>query len=233
MTDATEQTPKPWDPLVRLTHWGIALAILLNGLVTEEGSHWHIWVGTAAAVLLGMRLLWGLFGPAPARFSAFPPSPSRAIAHVGDIVAGRHTPHKSHNPLGALMAYALWATLATVVATGLAMTGLPGTSPPATAETARLAEPRPEADNGPETREDAGHEDEDDEADERTEFRGGGEAASNGEGGGEGEEWLEEVHEVAANLLFLLAALHIAGVAFETRRSGRQVLQRMTAGRDG
>lgn len=222
MNDGTDRQVKSWDPLVKLTHWGIALAILVNGLVTEEGSDWHIWVGTAAAALLAMRLLWGLIGPAEARFSAFPPSPSKAIAHVGDIVAGRHTPHRSHNPLGALMAYALWATLAVVVGTGLAMTGLPGTGPAASAAAPALAEAAPNAEYG--------EDDEDDEDDEGEEA--GGAAMASGEGG-EGEEWLEEVHEVAANLLFLLAALHVAGVVFETRRSGRQVLQRMTAGRDG
>jgi cytochrome b len=217
MNDDTDRHAKSWDPLVKLTHWGIALAILVNGVVTEEGSDWHIWVGTAAAALLAMRLLWGLIGPAGARFSAFPPSPSKAIAHVGDIAAGRHTPHRSHNPLGALMAYALWATLAVVVGTGLAMTGLPGTGPAASTAAPALAEAAPNAEYG---------EEDEDEGDEAEGNRASGE-------GGEGDEWLEEVHEVAANLLFLLAALHVAGVVFETRRSGRQVLQRMTAGRDG
>ncbi len=51
------------------------------------------------------------------------------------------------------------------------------------------------------------------------------------EGEGEGEEREEgplvEVHEVAANLLYLLILLHIAGVVFETRRSGRQVVLAM------
>jgi cytochrome b len=38
---------------------------------------------------------------------------------------------------------------------------------------------------------------------------------------------MEEVHEVAVNLLYALILLHIAGVAFETRRSGRQILLAM------
>ncbi|MDZ4277165.1 MAG: hypothetical protein U0995_14065 [Erythrobacter sp.] len=35
------------------------------------------------------------------------------------------------------------------------------------------------------------------------------------------------MHETAANLLYLLILLHLAGVLFETRRSGRQVLVAM------
>lgn len=38
---------KTWDPLVRLTHWGIAAAVLLNGLVVEDGSLVHVWLGYA------------------------------------------------------------------------------------------------------------------------------------------------------------------------------------------
>ena len=105
-------TRRCWDPLVRVTHWGVAAAVVANGLITEGGSLVHVWIGLAVAALLALRLIWGLVGPAEARFSAFPPSPRRAIAHVRDILAGRHVVHRSHNPLGALMVYALWATLA-------------------------------------------------------------------------------------------------------------------------
>jgi len=36
MNTQNEKTDGPnWDPIVRVTHWGIALAILLNGLITE------------------------------------------------------------------------------------------------------------------------------------------------------------------------------------------------------
>ena len=52
-----------------------------------------------------------------------------------------------------------------------------------------------------------------------------------GEGEGEGDEVIGEIHEVAANLLFILAGLHLLGVAFETRRSGRGILTAMLPGR--
>lgn len=232
---------RAWDPLVRLTHWGIVLAVLLNALVTEEGDVWHVWVGTAMAALLVLRLIWGLVGPAEARFSAFPPSPARAIAHVRDILAGRHARHASHNGLGALMAYAIWATLAVIAASGLAMSGFP---PAAKAEreavqaTAFLALEAP-------ARASAGEAHEEDEAHERAEAgtraAPGGKVEAEGEGEGEGgermggeggEDALEEIHEGAVNFLYLLIALHLAGVAFETVRSGPAVLRRM-AGRSG
>jgi cytochrome b len=199
-----------WDPLVRVTHWGVAGAIVANGLITREGSDWHVWVGYAAAALLGLRLLWGVLGPAEARFSAFPPSPARAVAHVRDLVAGRRTEHRSHNPLGALMVYALWETLGLVAATGIAMAGPPqlGARPATDAAAPLMSIKAIETD-----------------AEDDDEAEGDGAGESGGEGG---DEVLEEIHEAAANLLFVLAGLHVAGVAFETRRSGGQVLRAMS-----
>ncbi|MDD3799883.1 MAG: cytochrome b/b6 domain-containing protein, partial [Novosphingobium sp.] len=185
-----------------LTHWGIVIAVILNALVTGEGSGWHIWVGYGLAALLGLRLLWGVAGPREARFSAFPPSPFRAIRHMREIGRGEVTHHKSHNPLGALMVYAIWACLVAIIASGIAMAGPPPSDPSA---------PRHEE----EARTIGYAEAEDDEAEERK------------EAGGEGEEAMEEIHEVAVNLLYILIALHLMGVVFETRRSGRQIVTAM------
>ena len=51
-----------------------------------------------------------------------------------------------------------------------------------------------------------------------------------GEGGEHEEGPLVEIHEVAANLLYVLILLHLAGVVFETRRSGRQIVVAMLPG---
>jgi cytochrome b len=161
-----------WDPLVRLSHWTIALAVILNGLVLDDESAAHVWLGYAAGGVLALRLLWGVIGTAPARFSAFPPDPAAALAHARDVLAGRARPHLSHNPVGALMVYALWACLAVTVVSGVMM------------ESAAFWD----------------------------------------------SEIVEEVHEVAANGLLLLAALHVAGVALETRLSGVDLARAMIDG---
>jgi cytochrome b len=196
MTATTTPARRRWDPIVRITHWSIALAVLANALVTEEGSGPHIWVGYGLAAILGLRLLWGLVGPAEARFAAFWPSPRKALAHLRDIRAGTVTPHTSHNPLGALMVYAIWGCLLTIIATGITMAG-----PPPWDGAEREEEHRSIAVSG-ESHDEEGEE--------------------------EGEEGLlGEIHETAANLLYLLILLHLAGVIFETRRSGKQVLVAM------
>jgi cytochrome b len=111
-----------WDPLVRLIHWSLALCILLNGTVIEDESTAHELIGYAALGLVAVRLVWALIGPKHARLSAFPPSPARAIAHVRDLLKGSKTIHLSHNPLGALMVYNIWASVILIGITGYMMT---------------------------------------------------------------------------------------------------------------
>ena len=207
--------PRRWDPVVKLTHWTIVGAVLANGLITEEGSGAHVWVGYALAATLALRLLWGVIGPPEARFSAFPPSPGRALDHIREIAEGRRSEHASHNPLGALMVYAIWSTLAAIVVTGVLMVAAPDKPRAAT-------DARPGAaathDREPPEREATGEREETGERDEAGEGR-------------EEEGSLAEVHEAAVNLLYVLIVLHIAGVVFETRRSGRRIVLAMLPGR--
>lgn len=193
--------PSLWDPVVRLTHWGIALSVLANALLNRGGSVTHVTLGWLVLALLVLRLVWGLVGPHEARFSAFPPNPAAALAHLRQLVSGRVRDYPSHNPAGALMAYAFWATLAVVTATGLVMTG--GATPMQVAnDKAAVAS----GDWSALIREEG----EDDES-------GLSEAA-------------EEVHEVAANLLLILAALHLAGVFVESRAMRRNLVAPMLLG---
>lgn len=110
-----------WDPLVRLTHWSLMVAVLLNGFVTDPEKELHEYVGYAALALLALRLVWGLVGPHHARFSAFPPNPLAALRHLRHSVSRSTIVHLSHNPLGALMVYNIWATVFLLCGTGIMM----------------------------------------------------------------------------------------------------------------
>ncbi|WP_170439012.1 cytochrome b/b6 domain-containing protein [Ruegeria arenilitoris] len=115
------RTIRVWDPLVRLIHWSVVLGILLNAAVTDPEGQLHEYVGYAVLGLVLLRLAWGVLGPAPARFSAFPFSPNAAVRHVRDTVRGDRSVHLSHNPLGALMVYNIWMTVGVICATGIMM----------------------------------------------------------------------------------------------------------------
>ena len=191
--EPTSASGPVWDPIVRITHWGVAAAVVVNGLIDEGGSTLHIWIGYSALAMLVLRLLWGFIGPVEARFSSFPFSISGAINHLTNVFVGHHKVHRSHNPAGSVMVYALWGMLTLTAATGVIL------------ET----EPFPQ--------------------EHRQEIAAHADSHEAGEED-EVEEVIEETHEIAANLLLILAALHVAGVAMESRLSGRNLVRGMIRG---
>ena len=67
---------KVWDPIVRLLHWGLAIAVLGN-FINEGGDQLHRWEGYAALSIVISRITWGFIGSKHARFSDWFPTPSR------------------------------------------------------------------------------------------------------------------------------------------------------------
>ena len=193
-----------WDPLLRLAHWGIAGVVIANYAFTKEGGSVHIALGWAGMALLLLRLIWGFVGPREARFASFPPNPMAALRHLGGLRRGKAPQYPSHNPAGALMAYALWACLGVITLTGLGMSGI---SPFAQADLEAVVA----------------------EGDWSVLVEDDGEAQGESPYG----DVLEEVHEVAANLILILAVLHVAGVAVESRAMRRNLLAPMLITRRG
>lgn len=196
--------PALWDPVVRVTHWGIAVSVLANAALDEGGSILHVSLGWLVLALLVLRLVWGVLGPREARFSAFPPNPVAALRHLRQLASGKVRHYPSHNPAGAMMAYAFWACLALVTVTGLVMTG--GATPMQV-------------------------------ADEKAAVASGDWSALIRESDGESSDGdnslrhtAEEVHEVVANLLLILASLHVAGVFVEARAMRRNLVAPMVLG---
>lgn len=199
VTPGGDSPPALWDPVVRLTHWGVAMAVLLNAVVTDGGSVPHVWIGWIALSLLLLRLLWGVAGPVEARFASFPPAPRAALAHLRALAAGRPARHPSHNPAGAIMVYAFWAALAVVTVTGVLVTG----SGPVGVMEAKAAAERGDW---------------------------AAVAAHRPVLGKDMTKLAKGVHGVTANLILILAALHVAGVAVESRRMRADLLRPMLFG---
>lgn len=192
--------PDPWDPLVRISHWLIAMAVIANGLLNKAGGTAHIWIGWGVLGLLAIRLVWGFFGSPEARFSSFPPNPRAAVSHVFELVHGRSREYPSHNPAGALMIYGLWACLVVVTATGIFMTG--AKSP------IMIAEEKAAVASG----------------DWSVLAKA---SARDSEAGKMLRDTAEEIHEVTANLLLVLALIHVGGVAMESRVLKRNLIRPM------
>lgn len=113
---------KVWDPFVRLFHWSLVAGFTANALVVEDEGALHEWIGYAVLALVGLRLVWGVIGPATARFSSFTPGPGAVTRQLGDIATGRRRAHLGHSPLGALMIFNLLAAMIAIGVTGYMMT---------------------------------------------------------------------------------------------------------------
>lgn len=110
-----------WDPVVRIFHWTIVTACVLNLFVLEEGETAHRFVGYVVAVMLVLRFLWGFVGTRHARFTDFFPTPSRILPYLRDLMRGREPRYVGHNPAGGAMMLLLMLLLASVCLTGWMM----------------------------------------------------------------------------------------------------------------
>ena len=105
-----------WDVGVRAFHWGLVGAVVVAALtgfvVGRTALAWHLAAGAAVIAAVAWRVVWGLLGSTYARFGSFAHRPAVVLAHVRDLLAGRHRRHLGHNPLGAMMVFALLGVLA-------------------------------------------------------------------------------------------------------------------------
>ena len=189
-----------WDPLIRVFHWGLVAAFATAWLTADDVQTVHEIAGYTVAGLVAFRLLWGLVGSRYARFAQFLKGPGETLAYLGDMTRGRERRHLGHNPAGAAMIVALLLTLSGTAFTGWLM-----------ADETRVAMlPSMPAIVAP-----AWADDDEDEY--------GGER-------GEAEGPLKEVHETLANLMLLLAALHVGGVVLASFRHHENLARAMVTG---
>lgn len=120
---------KVWDPFVRFFHWSVVVAFATAYLTEGDWMLPHAWAGYYIAILIGLRLIWGLVGSRHARFSDFIKSPSTTKAYLKDISRGRAKRYLGHNPAGAAMVVALLLSLMGTVFFGMALYGVGGEGP--------------------------------------------------------------------------------------------------------
>ncbi|HKJ94537.1 MAG TPA: cytochrome b/b6 domain-containing protein [Gammaproteobacteria bacterium] len=117
------QRDKVWDPVSRLWHWVLAVAVVANWIfgsyMTFDTVQWHFYVGYAILALLVFRLIWGFIGPGPVRFKSFLPTPSKVTGYLGHVFKREPSGFAGHTPLGALSVYAILLVVAGQAISGL------------------------------------------------------------------------------------------------------------------
>ena len=201
-----------WDPLVRFTHWLVAVAFFIAYFTEDDALTLHVWAGYTVGALVSLRLIWGFVGTRHARFSDFLFGPWKVIAYLGDLVAFRAKRYLGHSPAGGAMAIALWLGLLAVVWSGLEFYAEEEGAGPlvgvATEQVVGAAQPSGLYVLASEAEEEGdGHE--------------------RGRGGGSG--W-GDIHETLANLLFVLVVLHLAGVVLASVAHRENLARSMVTG---
>jgi cytochrome b len=112
-----------WSWFVRLTHWLVAILVIINFF--NDTGWWHRVIGYILIALVFSRLLFGLIAGRKASIDTTAqaarmwwPSLADIKQHLREIGAGRLTPSLGHNPLGQLAAYAIWLLIFGLACTG-------------------------------------------------------------------------------------------------------------------
>jgi len=202
---------KVWDLFIRVFHWSLVILFVVTYFTGEEENTLHIYAGYAIGVLIVARFVWGFVGPKHAQFSDFVRRPSEVTGYMMAMLSGKAPHYDGHNPAGGYMVVALLTMIAVTTITGLKVYGEEGYGPLAgdmSVITVAYADDDDERE-GYENREEDEHE--------------------SGEGES-GEEFWEEIHEVAANITVLLIILHILGVIVSSRMHRENLVKAMITG---
>ncbi len=109
-----------WPIWVRLTHWALAAACVLNLAILEEGEEPHQWVGYAAAALVGIRAIAGQRSKKRAlKLSLMLPRPRLLLAELKKLIAKKALDRpEGHSPLAAPVMLGIWGAILVLALTG-------------------------------------------------------------------------------------------------------------------
>lgn len=131
MSHSNIQSRRVYDPLLRILHWAIALsvvALIISSQLAEafedgpwESAIWnlHILAGYGLTVALLTRLLWGLVGPASARWrDLWHPATWKASLKSLRLPSAHRV---GHDPIASLAYLFAYGVMALMVVTGLGL----------------------------------------------------------------------------------------------------------------
>jgi len=108
-----------WDPLIRVFHWLLAAAFLIDW-ATDEPRWMHVWLGYLAGALIVLRVVWGFAGPQNAQFASFVRGPRMVFDYLAGLIRFSSKRYLGHSPAGGAMIVALLIMIAATVVTGVA-----------------------------------------------------------------------------------------------------------------
>lgn len=116
-----------WDLPTRLFHWFLASGFVAAAVIALWlGEHsrlfpYHAIIGLTIALMICLRVVWGLLGTRYARFSSFVFGPQAVIKYMKGVLLGGGSRHIGHNPGSAYAIFIMLALVISLAATGILM----------------------------------------------------------------------------------------------------------------
>ncbi len=114
-----------WDVPVRIFHWllagGFVAAYVLGETLDDDDPSFilHMAVGLTVGLLAALRIAWGIFGSAHARFSDLALSPAALVRYLRGVIGKPPPAYLGHNPATSYAALGMLGC-----ALGLALSGI-------------------------------------------------------------------------------------------------------------
>lgn len=96
-----------WPLWVRIFHWVLAVIIILDAFVLEDGDPPHRYLGYLALGIVLVRFLMGFVGKGHENFKNFPVGPSHIKKFLSTHFQKAHH-YEGHNPLASLTYFVMW-----------------------------------------------------------------------------------------------------------------------------
>lgn len=112
--------PVAWNLITRITHWLIAIPVLLD-FVIDGGDLSHNVLGYIALGATLFRLIWGFFTRDEANFSGFPLTAKKTADYAKSAFTKKTIHYSGHNPLASWTYIFMWILVIALGITGFMM----------------------------------------------------------------------------------------------------------------
>jgi len=114
-----------WSIPTRVFHSLLVLFILLAFLTSDEDRllNYHAVVGYSILILIGFRIVWGVFGPKYSKFKDFPLRKNSVIEFISNMFNSEQK-FVGHNPLASYVIIGMFITLFFITVTGVLTLGI-------------------------------------------------------------------------------------------------------------
>jgi len=116
-----------WDLPTRLFHWLLSAGFIAAAIISlAMGEHsplfpYHAIIGLTLAIMVVLRIIWGILGTRYARFGSFLFGPGALVEYTRGVLVGGGKRHIGHNPGSAIAIFAMFGLLLALTATGFMM----------------------------------------------------------------------------------------------------------------